>query len=362
MPATWKQYGVDANGDDKKDPYNPVDAIFAAARYLRAAGAEQDLARAIFAYNHADWYVDSVLMRARLIGGLPTDLVGSLTGLTQGRFPVAARARYADDVDAREAAAAGRQGHERGVPDRGRGSAATSGSTRSRAPPSSRCRTARSSGAATRASSAATSELRDAFGNTYTYSHLGSLATRHPVLRDQPEGEGAACSRTRRQDPAPKQAASAGKQPAKPSASSPAQAAAPAPKRRPVKERLFASPAAPGRAAGRRRAPARVGGRRARTPSCSGCPPTRSRCGGCAVGSRVIGGTVLGRIGRTSLERVAARRLLDPARRPRRAAHRPEADPRRLEAARVDRDLPRAVAQPVLRARTRGPRRSARSC
>ena len=74
MPATWKQYGVDANKDELKDPYNPVDAIFAAARYLKAAGAEQDLRKAIFAYNHADWYVDSVLMRARLIGGLPVQL------------------------------------------------------------------------------------------------------------------------------------------------------------------------------------------------------------------------------------------------------------------------------------------------
>ena len=41
MPATWKLYGVDANHDGVKDPYNPVDAIFAAARYLKAAGAEQ---------------------------------------------------------------------------------------------------------------------------------------------------------------------------------------------------------------------------------------------------------------------------------------------------------------------------------
>ena len=98
MPATWKRYGVDANGDGRKDPYNPVDAIFAAARYLKAAGADKDIRKAIFAYNHADWYVDSVLMRARLIGGLPADLVGSLTGLTQGHFPVHATARYADDV------------------------------------------------------------------------------------------------------------------------------------------------------------------------------------------------------------------------------------------------------------------------
>ncbi|MDP9136025.1 MAG: M23 family metallopeptidase, partial [Actinomycetota bacterium] len=42
-------------------------------------------------------YVDSVMLRARLISGVPADLVGSLTGLTEGRFPVAARARYADD-------------------------------------------------------------------------------------------------------------------------------------------------------------------------------------------------------------------------------------------------------------------------
>jgi hypothetical protein len=95
MPATWKSYGVDANRDGVKDPYNPVDAIFAAARYLKAAGADSDIRKAVFAYNHADWYVDSVLMRAQVIGGIPGDLVGSLTGLTQGRFPVRAKATYA---------------------------------------------------------------------------------------------------------------------------------------------------------------------------------------------------------------------------------------------------------------------------
>ena len=97
IPSTWRMYGTDANGDGRKDPYNPVDAIFAAARYLAAAGYENDVRRAVFAYNHADWYVDSVLLRARLIAGVPADLVGSLTGLTEGRFPVYARARYADD-------------------------------------------------------------------------------------------------------------------------------------------------------------------------------------------------------------------------------------------------------------------------
>ena len=41
-------------------------------------------------------------MRARVISGLPADLVGSLTGLTQGHFPVHARARYADDLAERD--------------------------------------------------------------------------------------------------------------------------------------------------------------------------------------------------------------------------------------------------------------------
>ncbi|MGI8461725.1 MAG: lytic murein transglycosylase, partial [Solirubrobacterales bacterium] len=30
LPSTWEAYGVDANGDGRKDPYNPVDAICAA--------------------------------------------------------------------------------------------------------------------------------------------------------------------------------------------------------------------------------------------------------------------------------------------------------------------------------------------
>jgi Transglycosylase SLT domain len=104
LPSTWKAYGVDANEDGRKDPYNPLDAICAAARYLRAAGGQEDLRTAIFAYNHADWYVDEVILYARQYGRLPDDLVGSLTGLTEGaRFPVAASARYADDISERQA-------------------------------------------------------------------------------------------------------------------------------------------------------------------------------------------------------------------------------------------------------------------
>jgi hypothetical protein len=102
LPSSWEAFGVDANGDGKKDPYNPVDAICAAASYLKLAGGQKNLYDAIFAYNHADWYVQEVLLYARAYGRLPSDLVGSLTGLTEGaHFPIAADARYADDISAR---------------------------------------------------------------------------------------------------------------------------------------------------------------------------------------------------------------------------------------------------------------------
>jgi hypothetical protein len=64
MPETWAMYGTDANGDGVKDPNNPEDAIYAAARYLSAAGMPADTWGAIFAYNHADWYVEDVLEHA----------------------------------------------------------------------------------------------------------------------------------------------------------------------------------------------------------------------------------------------------------------------------------------------------------
>ena len=67
MPETWGGYGVDANGDGVADPYNPEDAIFAAARYLRAAGTPADTYGAVFAYNHADWYVAEVLANAAVL-------------------------------------------------------------------------------------------------------------------------------------------------------------------------------------------------------------------------------------------------------------------------------------------------------
>ena len=64
VAAFWKRYGVDASATGVRDPYNAADAIFAAARYLQAAGAAQNLPLAIYAYNHSWSYVNSVLLRA----------------------------------------------------------------------------------------------------------------------------------------------------------------------------------------------------------------------------------------------------------------------------------------------------------
>lgn len=68
MPSTWLRWGLDADGDGIADPWNATDAIYAAARYLAASGGQTDIARAIYSYNHADWYVREVLDLAQVYG------------------------------------------------------------------------------------------------------------------------------------------------------------------------------------------------------------------------------------------------------------------------------------------------------
>jgi len=65
-PSTWAQYGVDADGDGKTDPYDPVDAIFSAAHYLAASGAAKNPVQAVFQYNHSTDYVREVLRLAAI--------------------------------------------------------------------------------------------------------------------------------------------------------------------------------------------------------------------------------------------------------------------------------------------------------
>ena len=80
------------------------------------------------------------------------------------------------------------------------------------------------------------------------------------------------------------------------------------------------------------------------------------------AGSIVVAGTILGRIGGASQGVSLAPVLHDPAGRQERAVHRPQADPRRLEAAGGDRRLPRRRRRSVLRPRRQEPDASARSC
>jgi transglycosylase-like protein with SLT domain len=184
MPASWRTYGIDANRDGRKDPYNPVDAIFAAARYLDAANYEKDVRGAIFAYNHADWYVDSVLMRAKMIAGVPADVTGSLTGLTEGRFPVYAKAAYAGEVSARGAERRVRGGSAADVHESDPSRRAIDIFTEAGAPV-----VAVTDGEIARIGESRKLGrfivLQDAYGNQYTYSNLGSVERWYPG--EQPE-------------------------------------------------------------------------------------------------------------------------------------------------------------------------------
>ena len=72
LPATFSSYAVDGNHDGVTDILDPHDAIYTAARYLCANGAANGgpnaLARAIWHYNHADWYVQMVLTLSQQYG------------------------------------------------------------------------------------------------------------------------------------------------------------------------------------------------------------------------------------------------------------------------------------------------------
>ena len=307
MPPSWAMYGVDANGDGVKDPYNPVDAIFAAARYLKAAGADTDLSRAIFAYNHADWYVESVLLRARVIGGMPADLVGSLTGLTQGHFPVAARATYADGLNAKAATQRVPQGANAAVPVEGDPARRSINVFARAGAPVVAINDGRIVRLGRNARLGRFVVLQDVYGNRYTYSHLGSLARKHPVPKPRPQGAAARSElESPRADAKPTVPASAGTQrPARERAERRAAAGTPVADAAVVtKERLFAHPERPAAyAAGGRRQLEELGQpldsfdgyftrALALDPHDYLLKPLRR-------GSSVIAGTVLGRIGRT---------------------------------------------------------------
>jgi hypothetical protein len=321
MPSTWKQYGVDANHDGKKDPFNPVDAIFAAARYLKAAGADSDIRQAIFAYNHADWYVDSVLMRARLIGGTPADLVGSLTGLTQGHFPVSAKATYADDLSERQINAKIARGHNAAMPieantsRRGINIYAKAGSAA----------IATQDGRVIKIGKTKRLgqfiQIQDVYGNTYTYAQLKKVAVAYAVPKAEKVSKAQVAKELGlpKKDPKPTQAASAGSQPKAASAKKsavPAPAAAHSASSKVAvvgstqlnvsKERAFANPSRPAsyKQGGEEQLLNRefqAGGTsyQAQFTKVLGLDSKDVTIKKLKVGSKVVAGTILGRVGKT---------------------------------------------------------------
>ena len=62
--GTWGAFRVDGDADGMTNIYDEDDAASTAARYLRANGAPVDWRRALFAYNHANWYVERVTREA----------------------------------------------------------------------------------------------------------------------------------------------------------------------------------------------------------------------------------------------------------------------------------------------------------
>jgi hypothetical protein len=319
MPATWKAYGTDGNKDGRKDPYNPVDAIFAAARYLKAANYENDVRAAVWAYNHADWYVDSVLLRARLIAGVPADLIGSLTGLTEGRFPVYARARYADDLAEQRLLKRVQEGENAANVIE---SAEDRRSVDIFADPGAPVVAVNDGEIKAIGKSKELGRyvvLQDVYGNRYTYSRLGAVSRNYPVPKQDAVDTSTAARAVKANGeeeadlPKPSAPASAGRQldasdtkaakepPAPDSEDTPTASV-------PVKQRLFAHPDMEGaRDAGGLE---QILDRKARKNGTYevyknyfsrpfGLDPSKVTLRRLKVGSRVIGGTIVGRIGQT---------------------------------------------------------------
>ena len=234
MPETWMQYGVDALNAGYADPYNPVDAVFAAARYLRAAGAAKDLRRAILAYNHSEEYVDSVMLRAKLISTYPKPVVATLTGLVDGIPPVDGKSLAWSALPAEPAGSSNATANAHAAPPAAtpaQGSTASAPTAVaahvSHAAPKPRLVALTSTAGA---SVVAVQDgkvvqigashalgrfvvLRDVYGDLFTYAGLGSIAPSYKIAKPtKANSSSAAVQAAGSHDPAPSKAATAGNQ------------------------------------------------------------------------------------------------------------------------------------------------------
>ena len=83
LASTFAAYDqpVPPGGANPPSPYDPTDAVYAAARMLCANGAANgaNLNQAIFDYNHATWYVNEVLALAQTYGQTQAQTVAAGT-------------------------------------------------------------------------------------------------------------------------------------------------------------------------------------------------------------------------------------------------------------------------------------------
>ena len=349
-------------------------------RYLNAAGGDKDLRQGIFAYNHADWYVDEVLLGAQQYGKLPEGLISSITGLTEGaHFPVAADSRYADDLSEREVL-------DRAKDDPNSPYAAGANAIES-SPTRSGINIYSHEGAPVVAVNDGVIKeigesqqlgkyivLQDAYGNEFTYAQLGSVSDVYPVPKDQKLTADDFQLVNPRHDEPPDQPATAGPGAASDdeagSSSQPASSASDSGDNQltnseDLRDRLFAYPERPHNVDA-----ASISGQLNQLlgDRFPGFETFKDYFSGVLhfdtdtmqlqpleEGSKVVAGTVLGKIEKTDELAPHVHFMIRPAGKGARA-DRPEADPRRLEAARGDGDLPCARRQPVrLRRRQPGP-------
>ncbi len=79
IPSSWATFGVDGDRDGKADPFDIDDAAASAAKYLCRAGggnlsSEASQRNAVYSYNRATAYVDTVMALAAVYaGGAPID-------------------------------------------------------------------------------------------------------------------------------------------------------------------------------------------------------------------------------------------------------------------------------------------------
>ncbi|MBV8943632.1 MAG: M23 family metallopeptidase, partial [Solirubrobacterales bacterium] len=130
--------------------------------------------------NHASWYVQSVLLRAKLIGGLPPKLVDSLTTLVEGHFPVAAPAKYADNAVEKLAQQPVKSSNA-AVPVASDPNSTKVSIFAKEGSPVIAVNDGKIVAVGQNQQFGKYIELQDATGNIYTYAQLGSIPTLYPV-------------------------------------------------------------------------------------------------------------------------------------------------------------------------------------